>query len=894
MNTSTHRIESLGRFVATIALIVSVTSALGDTLEADNGNIITGKVQSFDQRGIIMESPLSEQPLSVKASSFNNLVFSHSNKPSSSHSEILTLINGDQLPCKILSLEKNIINITTWYAGDMTIERSKIASIRFGLIAEELIFSGNEQPEKWTDVSGKWTMPMDLHYRGSGYLAQEVILPEKVRFHYELQWQDLPNFAFRFFAENESATKNQNTYELIFNSKGLEIRRYPNDTDRASRIASIDAPVIEQPHQKEKKSLNIDLRVDKNEGLISLYLDSKFVGTWHDPLGSVGGNYVIFNNRSKRPENCTIGNISITSLSGGVKPRFFDADAMSSKTDILTDSEGDYIHGNFISLETNDTDQRMIVMETSDTKDIRRIPEHRISNLSFKKSENKSSAAKSLYTLRLKNEGKLQINQSKISGPEVSALHPILGPLHLSRSSLKSMSSSSSKFADDEAPNAASVKVTLMNGDKLSGTLKSIKNSRLALSANYFNEAAILEASQILSIQMNQEAHAQKPETYTRIQLHNRNQETSGDTLTGQLQELNKDSIKINIPYGKTLTLKRSMIQSLDIISKGNGQYHGPNSIDEWERSAAAKSLGNANAWHFNNGSLVAPIDRAESIGKDIGLNKKSRISFDVSWQQYLNLSLQLYSSDPKSRQPSGCYQFNFDQYAVTMVTRTKGKDQGLVRQRFPANIRVKPKKSNFDIYIDRETGTAHIYLDGQHACIIQSPIPDPQDLGTALSFVSHRLRPSSISNINVSSWHGITSHNLEADNKDAKPKNEQPHNITLINGDNIPCNVGIIKDDQMNVKTEYTPINIPIEKIKSITWKGKREEPKKYRGDVRAWFHTGGFITLKLASIIDAKLKGYSQATGDAEIDTQSFSRIDFNIYSEDANELRTEYLAE
>ena len=261
-----------------------------------------------------------------------------------------------------------------------------------------------------------------------------------------------------------------------------------------------------------------------------------------------------------------------------------------------------------------------------------------------------------------------------------------------------------------------------------------------------------------------------------------------------------------------------------------------------------------------------------------------------------MNFQLQLYSSDVKSPTPSACYQFNFDSYAVVMITRTKGKESDPSRQRFAQRPYPGTKKAHFDVCINQETGIATIYINGKQACIMQSPIAEPDDLGTGLTFVSHRLRPISISNIHVSPWNGIPLGKLarnQADD-DIPAEAKQPHDIILMNGDSVPCTVGVIQDGRMIVNTKHTPIRIPIEKIKSINWKDKREEPKKYKGDVRAWFHHGGFITLKLTSITEDKLSGYSQALGDVSIDLAAFSKIDFNIYNASANELRQKHAEE
>ena len=449
--------------------------------------------------------------------------------------------------------------------------------------------------------------------------------------------------------------------------------------------------------------------------------------------------------------------------------------------------------------------------------------------------------------------------------------------------------------AEEEIKKPLQAKLLLSNGDRLSGSPKFINTQQLALDSAYLNEPATFDVSQILAIRMDQGAITPTPEIFTRIQLQNRNQETNGDTLIGQLKELNEDNIKLDTEYSETLTLKRSMVQSLNIVSKRQGHYRGPNSIHEWQTSTKPLPAVNE-SWRIKNHRLVFEGASAESIGKNVGLRKKSQISFDLTWDTHMNFQLQLYSSDVKSPTPSACYQFNFDSYAVVMITRTKGKESDPSRQRFAQRPYPGTKKAHFDVCINQETGIATIYINGKQACIMQSPIAEPDDLGTGLTFVSHRLRPISISNIHVSPWNGIPLGKLarnQADD-DIPTEAKQPHDIILMNGDSVPCTVGVIQDGRMIVNTKHTPIRIPIEKIKSINWKDKREEPKKYKGDVRAWFHHGGFITLKLTSITEDKLSGYSQALGDVSIDLAAFSKIDFNIYNASANELRQKHAEE
>ena len=91
-----------------------------------------------------------------------------------------------------------------------------------------------------------------------------------------------------------------------------------------------------------------------------------------------------------------------------------------------------------------------------------------------------------------------------------------------------------------------------------------------------------------------------------------------------------------------------------------------------------------------------------------------------------------------------------------------------------------------------------------------------------------------------------------------------------------------------MIIETEFTPIRVPIDRIKSLSLGDSGEEPKKYQKDIRAWFHSGGHVTLKLATFKGDKITGYSQALGDVSFDLSAFSRIDFHIYDNKANETR------
>lgn len=437
-------------------------------------------------------------------------------------------------------------------------------------------------------------------------------------------------------------------------------------------------------------------------------------------------------------------------------------------------------------------------------------------------------------------------------------------------------------------------RVIFSNGDKISGQPESIhENRELLFNSINLDQNAHFPLTNILSLQLNGQKKPAESEAMARVQLHPRFNENQGDIILGELKELTPEGVKLDTWYGGIITLKRSMVKSLNIINVGKGHYYGPNSIDEWTLLGDQQASGDKKSiWHFSNNHLLS--HGPGGIGKDIGLSEKSHISFEAAWKKKMQFKLLLYSSGISSITPTAYYELSINSNYAYM--RTKGALREGVGMRGGGRwqkILTTPTENHahFDILTERKTGTIHIYINGNRACMLKSQNPNPNNLGTGLIFIAEQQEPTiKISNISVNPWNGTTFPDF---NKTLKKtargdQNQAPHRITLTNGDEVPGTVGVVKDDRMIIQTEHTPIRIPIEKIKSLSLGSSNEEPKKYREDVRAWFRSGGFITLKLTTMTNNTISGFNQALGDVTIDLSAFRRIDFHIYKEQANETR------
>ena len=87
---------------------------------------------------------------------------------------------------------------------------------------------------------------------------------------------------------------------------------------------------------------------------------------------------------------------------------------------------------------------------------------------------------------------------------------------------------------------------------------------------------------------------------------------------------------------------------------------------------------------------------------------------------------------------------------------------------------------------------------------------------------------------------------------------------------------------------TSFGDVRVPVKRMRSVGLAKETDEVRMEAGDIRAWFHEGGYITIKLKSLDDKTIKGYSQVYGDAEFDINAFSRVEFNIWRRELDPAR------
>lgn len=407
---------------AALGLVPCALSA--DVIELNQGDRLTGSISDLNNEGVTINSPLAVSPLQIKADTIKSLTFDTEKEASQQHHELLTLASGDTLPCHVEALDMDELKITTWYAGSFTIKRKYLESLQFGITENKVIYRGTDLPSQWETNEGRWKYN-DNSYRceGVGVLARPLDLPKNLSIQFDLTWSTKPNFAFRFCAKNNKATtsSDQDAYELTFNSAGMQIRRYAIGKKSISLVT-----LNLKPHEIDQRRLNVELRVNREQGKITLLLDGVERGTYLDTFDSSEGKFIILNNRTSIQNALFLRNLVISEWSNGVEPRF-RGKLEEVNADMLIDSVGNQRTGKLTTLRQNGPKKREVLLDTKHSDQPMRVPATKLSALVFAKQGELPPTPASTYRVELVGGGSINLESPKLENGKITTKHHILG-----------------------------------------------------------------------------------------------------------------------------------------------------------------------------------------------------------------------------------------------------------------------------------------------------------------------------------------------------------------------------------------------------------------------------------------------------------------------------------
>lgn len=422
---------------------------------------------------------------------------------------------------------------------------------------------------------------------------------------------------------------------------------------------------------------------------------------------------------------------------------------------------------------------------------------------------------------------------------------------------------------------------TLLFADqsKITGKVLNIhlKDKILNLKSPSLRGKAQLNTSQLLEISLPGKARELDSDHYALATIKQHFRDSHQDTLRGRLVNLDENTITLDTWYAGELTLKRSLVHSLDIFTHSPNFYAGPNGPDGWT-SASGKLEDN---WTFKNRSMISKSHHG--VARQIAIPERAKISLTASWKNAPYFRIFFLSTDGKSQSPQSAYSLNVRQNRLTLHRSSNGQRTIEVFNEAVRNLS-ELEQSTLTIYLDRSPeGKNAVYLDDKHIAT-WADVDDKSLTGEWLQIIPNRNTPLKISNISVNQWDGIfplsqQDHDDKKDLESTAPKLDGQE-IRLSNGDIVIGNIKNIDKDLAHLDTSFGKVEVPLRHMKNIMLADMEDEDLMESRDIRAWFHEGGYVTIRMESFDGKNIKGYSQVYGEATFQVEAFSRLQFNIW--------------
>lgn len=408
--------------------------ATGDQIALIGDARLSGTVKSINAEGVVeLESPLSPEPVLLRGEAVRKVTFSDEDGTFKVPPSRLELNNGDVFPVEVESLDGEKIRVVSPVAGNLEVPRSALKSLMLGIHPNRVIYSGprtqndlkpeGTQAENWSFDEGVLTV------QGGGRASKRLEPVKQFIVRFTLEWHNNPSFQF-FFADPLSPTHQvTDRYYFQFNGSGMELRR---ESSNAGKRQTSFATLNRRPEQFDNSRVKVEIRVDRTEGVLYLFLNDEAEGRFKDPVGNPPeGGGISFVSSAGNDSEISISGVEVLEWDPQ-GDRFRTEDRGDPRTDSMIERRGDRFSGRLIEIK-NVESERIFVFKSDFQDEPIELPESEVSTVFFKEPEQEAAQQFHPFALRLKSEGVVRVSSCSFPGEKIEAVHPLLGPLVFAR-----------------------------------------------------------------------------------------------------------------------------------------------------------------------------------------------------------------------------------------------------------------------------------------------------------------------------------------------------------------------------------------------------------------------------------------------------------------------------
>lgn len=248
------------------------------TVRFSNSDRLSGSLEFLTTDRLIWNSAVLAKPTPFYLK--NVIDINQAAEPSeikASHEAAVTLTNGDLLRGQLVSVADDSVELDTWVAGRMKINRLMVSEIRISERPES-IFRGPSGLDGWTQSDKKpaWTYQnSEFRAVSAGSIARDVKLPDECSIAFNASWRGSLGLELDLFSNDLTTDRPTSGYAMSFRQRFISLRRCKNQQTLGS------APHASALQENEKA--RIEVRASLKSGKICVLVDDHLIEVWTDP-----------------------------------------------------------------------------------------------------------------------------------------------------------------------------------------------------------------------------------------------------------------------------------------------------------------------------------------------------------------------------------------------------------------------------------------------------------------------------------------------------------------------------------------------------------------------------------------------------------------------------------
>ena len=419
---------------------------------------------------------------------------------------------------------------------------------------------------------------------------------------------------------------------------------------------------------------------------------------------------------------------------------------------------------------------------------------------------------------------------------------------------------------------AGSDTLVFMNGDRLAGRLLDSRGSQ-SLHWQVAEGSPVVEVPvEVVHRVVLGRGEWTAPNHELSVMLEN------GDVLQGILSGLDDDAVHLESSWFGGAALPRKMVSVMSINTGGYFVLPDPGEPEDWRSNRS-------DAWRLSDGELVS--SDFGTFSRDMPFAERIRIAFDVVGASASSgLTVQFFVANPEQPNSDNHYAIQLTgTFAYARKTSRPLPDEDNENPR--PNTEPVGQPQSFDrrvhtgamsvvILANLRSGEIILEIDGEEVASWVDPRGFPGETGNGIAFSNNSQSRIAIRNFNVSRWGGAV------DEDDGVGLADDV--VVTRNDDRFEGRITEMAGEVIELEAEgFGPLSLPSERVISVRLASEtRERPRRLQGDVEVSLRDGGRLTVRLDSLEEGHLAGYSESGGEWRIDRTGISEILFNVYEE------------